>query len=211
MDKDRLQRIQQEAKRDFFGGRGRLCSVVEMEKIKRELREDEERLFALFKAQELGYGLQCSESLKRIVLNYCKLASYKGIREGISIQNDLEEIQSDRAKHYVLTYLLNHPKAKNEELVAYLDGKNGRLATLRTSRSSPHWAPLPQPLQKLFVKHELKISDDDGWQTAIDEFPGQTRIYFSRIRQLSKDNRIRNILEYWPSILKRHKRERKAQ
>lgn len=211
MDKDRLQRIQKEAKQDFYGGRGRLCGVVEMEKIIRELREDEERLFALFKTQELGYGLQCSQSLKRIVLNYCKLASYKGIREGISIQEDLDEIHSDPTKHHALKYLLNRPKAKNEELVAYLDAKNGRLATLRTSRSSPLWAPLPEPLRKLFAKHELKISDDDSWQTAIDEFPGQAQIYFSRIRKLSKDYRIRNVLEYWPNILKRHKRERKAQ
>lgn len=211
MDKDRLQRIQQEAKRDFYGGRGRLCGVVEMEKIMTELRGDEERLFALFKAQELGYGLQCSESLKRIVMNYCKLASYKGIREGISIQKDLEEIQSDRAKHHALKYLLNRPKAKNKELVDYLDAKNGRLATLRTSRSSPHWAPLPEPLRKLFLKHKLGVFDKESWKTAIDEFPDQTQIYFSRIRKLSKDNRIRNVLEYWPSILTRHKKERKVQ
>lgn len=211
MDRDRLQRIQQEAKRDFYGGRGRLCGIVEMEKTMRELREDEERLFVLFKAQELGYGLQCSESLKRIVLNYCKLASYKGIREGISIQKDLEEIQSDRAKHHAIKYLLNRPKAKNKELVAYLDAKNGRLATLRASRSSPHWAPLPEPLQKLFAKHKLGVFDEESWKTAIDEFPGQTQIYFSRIRKLSKDKHVRNVLEYWPSILNRHKKERKVQ
>lgn len=211
MDKDRLQRIQQEAKRDFYSGRGRLCGVAEMEKTMKELREDEARLFALFKAQELGYGLQCSESLKRIVLNYCKLASYKGIREGIRIQKDIEEIQSDRAKYHALKFLLGRREAKNKELVDYLDAKNGRLATLRASRSSPLWAPLPEPLRKLFVEHQLKVFDEESWKTAMDEFPSQTQIYFSRIRKLSKDNHIRNVLEYWPSILKRHKNERKAE
>jgi hypothetical protein len=211
MDKDRLQKIQQEAKRDFYRGRGRLCGVAEMEKTMRMLREDEARLFALFRARELGYGLQCSESLKRIVLNYCKLASYKGIREGIRIQKDIEEIQSDRAKYHAIKFLLSHQQAKNKELVDYLDAKNGRLATLRARRSSPHWAPLPEPLRKLFEKRKLKAFDEESWKTAMDEFPSQTQIYFSRVRKLSKDNHMKNVLEYWPSILKRHKKERKAE
>jgi len=209
MDDSKVQTVRQKVKEEFRLGRVRLASLKGEKKLLAQNNQDRERLFTFFKLQGLEKELDLNQTLLRLLMNYSKLASYRGVREGFKIYEYAAELREDRARFYLFEYLRKHPEAKNQELVKYLDTKNGRLALLRTLPSDPLWAPLPLAWKSMFKERELVYCAGSYWKVTLKELPTLVMPYLARIRKMAKDARLNNVLFNWPEIFKRHKRERR--
>jgi hypothetical protein len=209
MDDGKVQRERQKVKEEFRFGRARLASLVGEKKLLAQNAADREFLFSYFKLQGREKELELNGVLLRLLMNYSKLASYRGVREGFEICSYADELREDRARYHLFKYLQEHPQATNEELVEYLDTKNGRLAKLKTKRDDPHWAPPPAEWKMQLEKQKVGYYDDSSWGIALREFPNSVAPYLSRVKKRAKEARLRNVLFNWPEIFKQHKRERK--
>jgi hypothetical protein len=209
MDENEVLRVRQKVKEELRLGRVRLASLKGEKSLLVQNRQDRERLFAFFKRQGLEKELELNEVLLRLLMNYSKLASYRGVREGFRIYEYADELRKDRARLHLFEYLRKNPEATNQELVKYLDTKNGRLALLRTPPSDPLWAPLPPEWKSKFKERELVYIAGGYWKVTLKEFPTLVMPYLARIRKMAKDAEIKNVLFNWPEIFKQHKRERK--
>ena len=209
MDDSKVKRVRQKVKEEFRLGRVRLASLKGEKKLLAQNNQDRERLFAFFKLQGLEKELELNQILLRILMNYSKLASYRGVREGFRIYAYAAELREDRARLHLFEFLRKHPEATNQELVKYLDTKNGRLALLHTPLSDPLWAPLPPVWKSKFKERGLVYCAGAYWKVTLKELPTLMMPYLARIRKMSKAAEINNVLFNWPEIIKRHKRERK--
>ena len=207
-DGDKL-RVREKVKEEFQIGRARLFSLKNEKKLRAEIAEDKERLFELFKSQGLSKQLEFTECLARLLMNFSKMASYRGILKGFEIKETAIKLHSDkdRAQYHLFACLQENPKAKNKKLIACLNTRNGRHQELKTPRDDPQWSPLPPSLQKRFGNR--KIDPYEWWETAMKEFPDEVRIYLSRVRREAKKVEVKNVLFSWPKIVRLHKKERK--
>lgn len=209
MDDTKVKRIRQKVKEEFRVGRVRLATLKGEKKLLAQNNQDRERLFAFFKSQGLEKELELNQTLLRVLMNYSKLASYRGVREGFRICAYAAELRADRARLHVFEYLRKHPEATNQELVKYLDTTNERLAIRDTPPSDPHWAPLPAAWKRKFKERGLLYCAGAYWKVTLQELPTLVMPYLARIRKMAKDARVNNVLFNWPEIFKRHRRERK--
>jgi hypothetical protein len=154
--------------------------------------------------------LGLTQCLARLLMNFSKLASCRGVLEGYNIFRIGLELGEDRARFYLMEYLQTHRGADNEELTEYLDGKNGRLAKLHTADDSPLWAPLRKSLQKMFEREEILLIPGGYWGTALRNFPEVVRPYLSLAKRKAQEPKFKNVLFTWPRIISEHKRQRKA-
>lgn len=207
MDESRVRTIEQKVKRELRGGRVRLAGLAEEKKLLAQNVRDRDFLFSFFKSQGMEKELELNEALLRLLMNYSKLASYRGVREGVEIYSYADELRNDRASYHLFKFLQKRPDATNQELVEYLDGKNGRLAKLKTKPDDPHWAPLPVEWKKRLDRQGAGC--DSAWETALSELPNTVMPYLSRVRKKANEAKLRNALFNWPEIFKQHKRERK--
>jgi hypothetical protein len=210
MDKQKKERIRREVREDFRLGRARLFRVEAEEKARAEIAEDRSRLFAAFK--QLGppeKELELTQCLGRLLMNFSKMASYRGVLEGYNVFRTGLELGEDRARFYVMEYLQTHPEAENAELVRYLDRKNGRLSKLKTKKDSPLWARLRPTWKKAFRKKNIPLQEGEYWETAFKEFPTLVMPYLSRAKDMAQEARFKNVLFTWPRIIREHKRRRK--
>jgi hypothetical protein len=209
MDGSKAKRVRQKVKQEFRLGRVRLASLKGEKKLLAQNNQDRERLFAFFKLQGLEKELELNQTLLRLLMNYSKLASYRGVREGFRIYAYAAELREDRARFHLFEFLRKHPEATNQELVKYLDTKNGRLALLHTALNDPLWAPLPPAWKSKFKERGLVYCAGAYWKVTLKEMPTLVMPYLARIRKMAKDAKVNNVLFNWPEILKLHKRERK--
>lgn len=209
MDDSKVLRVRQKVKEELRLGRVRLASLNNEKKLLAQNNQDRERLFAFFKLQGLEKELELNEVLLRLLMNYSKLASYRGVREGFQIYEYAAELREDRARFHLFEFLRKKPEATNQELVEYLDAKNGRLAKLKTKRDAPHWAPLPTDWKMRLDKQKVAHYDDSSWGIALEELPTFVMPYLSRVRKMAKEVKVRNVLFNWPEIFKQHKKERR--
>jgi hypothetical protein len=210
MDEQKKETIRQEVREDFRLGRARLFRVEDEEKARAEIAEDRGRLFAAFK--QLGppeKELDLTQRLGRLLMNFSKLASYRGVLEGYNVFRDGLELGEDRARFYLMEYLQTHPDADNDKLVRCLDGKNGRLSELKTHEDSPLWAPLRPSWEEKFRKKNIPLHEGEYWETALKEFPKLVMPYLSRAKDMAKEVRFKNVLFAWPRIVREHKKRRK--
>lgn len=209
MDDSKVQGVRQKVKEELRLGRVRLASLKGEKRLLAQNHQDRERLFAFFKLQGLERELELNEVLLRLLMNYSKLASYRGVREGFKIYEYAAELREDRARLHLFEFLRRNPEATNQTLVEYLDTKNGRLAKLKTKRDDPHWAPLPVEWMERLVKDRVSLKDDSSWETALEELPTLVMPYLSRVKRMANEAMVRNVLFNWPEIFKQHKKERK--
>jgi hypothetical protein len=186
---------------EFQFGRARLFRLKNEKKLRAEIANDKEQLFALFKSQGLSKELEFTECLKRLLMNFSKMASYRGILQGFEISSYAAELREDRARLHLFQYLQKHPKATNHELIAHLDAQ--------TRPNDPLWAPLPPAWKRKFKEQGLGYFAGEYWQTALKELPTLVLPYLSRVKSMAKDAKAKNALFNWPELIKRHKRERK--
>jgi hypothetical protein len=209
MDDRKVLMVRQKVKAELRLGRVRLASLESEKSLLAQNHRDRERLFAFFKLQGLEKELELNEVLLRLLMNYSKLASYRGVREGFQIYEYAAELREDRARLHLFEYIQKRPEATNEQLVEYLDAKNGRLAKLKTNRDAPHWAPLPTDWKMRLDKQKVAHHDDSSWGIALAQLPTLVMPYLSRVRKFAKEAKAKNVLFNWPKIFKQHKRERK--
>ena len=210
MDEQKKEKIRQEVREEFRRGRTRLFRVEAEEKARTEIAEDRSRLFAAFK--QLGppeKELELIECLGRLLMNFSKMASYRGVLEGYNLFRTGLELGEDRARFYLMERLQDHPDAENGELIRYLDQKNGRLAELKTSKDSPLWAPLRPSWEEKFRKKNIPLQEGEYWETAFKEFPKLVMPYLSRAKDMAVEARFKNVLFTWPRIIREHKSRRK--
>lgn len=209
MNDDDKRKIREQVREEFQIGRARLFSLKNEKKLRKEIAEDKERLFELFKSQGLLKQQEFTECLARLLINFSKMASFRGILKGYETSEYAIELRKERARFYLFEYLQKHPGATNRDLVAYLDAKNRRLDALRTLPNDPLWAPLPSAWRRKLEGQKLECRAGESWATALKELPTLVMPYLARIRKMAKDSGVKNVLFNWPEIIKRHKRERK--
>jgi hypothetical protein len=209
MDDSKVQRVRQKVKEEFRHGRVRLASLKSEKNLLARNHQDRERLFAFFKLQGLEKELELNETLLRLLMNYSKLASYRGVREGFKIYEYAAELREDRTRLHLFEYLRKHPEATNQKLVEYLDTKNGRLALHNTPPGDHLWAPLPSAWKSKFKERGLIYIAGAYWKVTLKELPTLVMPYLARIRNMAKDAEINNVLFNWPETFKQHKKERK--
>ena len=208
-----LERSQWEGMKKRFATRQRLeraglFRVAAEKKLLAEISERENLLQENFIHPGLNGYQELMVALTKLEICYRKHSSYYGLLHGYKIANAGLALGHDRTRFHLLTYLFAHPKADNKELVRYLDRKNGKLKELRTSKDSPLWAWLPRSLEQKFDKRGVKRFCGEFWETALSEFPNPTMEYLSRVKKLTKDDRVKNLLIYWPRIFRTHSKER---
>jgi hypothetical protein len=209
MDDSKVLRVRQKVKEELRLGRVRLASLKGEKDLLAQNHQYRERLFAFFKLQGLEKEVELNEVLLRLLMNYSKLASYHGVREGFRIYEYADELREDRARFHLFEFLRKNPEATNHELVKYLDTKNGRLALLRTPPSDPLWAPLPPAWKMLFKEKGLVYCAGGYWKMALKEYPTLVMPFLSRIRKMAQEAEVKNVLFNWPKIFDQHKKERK--
>jgi hypothetical protein len=210
MDEQKKEKIRQEVREDFRLDRARLFRVEAEEKARAEIAEDKSRLFAAFK--QLGppeKELELTQCLGRLLVNFSKLASYRGVLEGYNVFRTGLELGEDRARFYLMEYLQTHPDAENPELIRYLDRKNGRLSELKTEKDSPLWAPLLPSWEERFREENIPLQEGEYWETAFKKFPKLVMPYLSRAKEMAQKARFKNVLFTWPRIIREHKSQRK--
>jgi hypothetical protein len=210
MDRQRKSEIRREVRTEFRLGRARLFRVEEEDKARGEIADDKARIFAAFKQLGQKRQLELTQCLGRLLMNFSKLASYRGVLEGEKIFRLGMELGSDRARFYLIGYLQERPDASFEELCAYLDRKNSRLSALRTSKDSPQWARIRPSWRKELQKLNLDPppSEYELWRTALKKFPKRVEPYLSKTRKKAADTTIRNIFFAWPRIIREHGKQR---
>ena len=198
--------------KEFQFGRARLFRPEVAKRVRAEIEEDRERLYANFNQQGPEKRLELMQCLYRLLLNFSKLASYHGILKGHQIFTQGLELAEDRAKFYLVTdYLKRQPDASFQDICEHLDSKNSRLIKLKTNKNSPLWAPIPPSWRKAMLKLPLdrQPGEYELWRTALEKFPGRVEPYLSRARRLATDVRSTNILRVWPRIIREHRKRRK--
>ena len=83
MDDSKVLKVRQKVKEELRLGRVRLASLKGEKQLLAQNHQDRERLFAFFKLQGLEKELEFNEVLVRLLMNYSKLASYRGVRERV--------------------------------------------------------------------------------------------------------------------------------
>jgi hypothetical protein len=209
MDDSKVLRVRQKVKEELRLGRVRLASLKGEKNLLAQNNQARELLFAFFKLQGLEKELELNQTLLRLLMNYSKLASYRGVREGFKIYEYAAELREDRARLHLFEFLRKTPEATNQELVKYLDTKNGRLALLHTPPSDPLWAPLPPAWKSKFKEKGLVYCAGAYWNVALKELPTLVMPYLARIRKMAQEAKVKNVLFNWPEIFKQHKKERK--
>jgi hypothetical protein len=209
MDEQKTKQVRQKVRNEFRLGRARLFRVEDESRARSEIADDKARILAAFKplgpAQELGLT-QC---LARLLMNFSKLASYRGVLEGYDIFRIGLELGEDRARFYLMEYLQTHRSAENEELIGYLDRKNGKLAKLKTAEDSPLWAPLRKSWHAMFRRENIPLVEGENWGAALENFPEVVRPYLSLAKRKAQEPKFKNVLFTWPRIISEHKRQRK--
>jgi hypothetical protein len=210
MDDQKKKQVRQKVRNDFRLGRARLFRVEDESRARGEIASDKARIFAAFKPLGPEQRLELTQRLARLLMNFSKLASYRGVLEGYNIFRIGLELGEERARFYLMEYLQTHRGADNEELVGYLDGKNGRLAKLKTAEDSPLWAPLRKSWHKLFEKKKIGLIPGGYWGTALRNFPKVVRPYLSLVKKKAQEPKFKSVLFTWPRIISEHKRQRRA-
>jgi hypothetical protein len=209
MDEARKREIREGVRKEFRLGTAALFRVEAENKVRAEIAQDKEQVFAAFKELGSQRQLELTQALGRLLMNYSKLASYRGVLEGHEVFRLGKKLGEDRARFYLIEYLQTHREAGNEELVAYLDRKNGRLSALKTKEDDPLWAWLPRSLEDLFRKRGIQAIPGEFWETALKEFPRAVMPYLSRAKKMAKELRVRNVLFSWKRIIHEHRKRRK--
>jgi hypothetical protein len=210
MDQQDRRRIRREVREEFQLGRALLFKVEVEKAVRAEIDKDRTRLFDLLKQLPLEQQLEAANCVKRLLVNYSKLASYRGVLKGYDVFRTRLQLEQDRARFYLVEYLQKHREEKNENeaLVKYLDTKNGRLSALRTSKDDPLWAWLPRSLEKAFRSASIPIRDGEFWEEALKRFPEKVMPYLSRAKRMAKTPIVKNTLYVWPRIVREHKKRR---
>jgi hypothetical protein len=198
MDQQDRRRIRREVREEFQLGRALLFKVEVEKAVRAEIDKDRTRLFDLLKQLPLEQQLEAANCVKRLLVNYSKLASYRGVLKGYDVFRTRLQLEQDRARFYL----------ENEALVKYLDTKNGRLSALRTSKDDPLWAWLPRSLEKAFRSASIPIRDGEFWEEALKRFPEKVMPYLSRAKRMAKTPIVKNTLYVWPRIVREHKKRR---
>jgi len=210
MDEQRQQEIKKKVREEFQWGRARLFRPEVERRVLAEMEQDRHRLLAHFMQPVTTERVELLQSLKRYLLNFAKVSSYRGVLKGYQLFDLGLELGEDRARFYSIEYLRKHPGARNEELVRYLDRKNSRLFYLKTSKDDPLWAWLPRSLEQKFTDANIPIETGSFWETALVKFPEPVMQYLSRVRRMAKSAEITNTLFIWPRIIREHHKRRKA-
>jgi len=83
MDEQKKETIRQEVREDFRLGRVRMFRVEGEQKLRAEIAEDRSRLFAAFKQLGPDKELELTRCLGRLLMNFSKMASYRGVPGGL--------------------------------------------------------------------------------------------------------------------------------
>ena len=210
MDEARKREIRDDVRKEFRLGRAALFRVEAESKLRAEIAQDRERVFAAVKELGSQRELELTQALGHLLMNYSKLASYRGVLEGHEVFRLGKKLGEDRARFYLVEYLQTHREAGYEELVAYLDRKNGRLSALKTTKDGPLWAGLPRSLEDSFRERGIQPFPGEFWETALREFPWAVMPYLSRAKKMAKEPRVRNVLFSWKRIIREHRKRRKT-
>jgi hypothetical protein len=206
---EREAKIKEIVKLEFHRGRARLFKPEAEEKLRAQIERDRTKLFAALK--QAGQ-LDLSLSVLRLLMNFSKLASYRGILKGYGICLKQRKIrEKDFTRFYLIEYLRDHPAASNLELVEYLDRKNGRLHVLKTNRNDILWANIPRSWENRFRIQQIPLDAGEFWQNGLAQLPELVMPYLSRARRMARDPRVINTLFAWPYFILEHKKRRKKQ
>jgi hypothetical protein len=211
MDDEKKKQIKNGVREEFRVGRARLFRVETERKVRAEIAEDRTRIFAAFKQLGQQPELELTQKLGRLLMNFSKLASYRGVLEGYHLFQTGIKLGEDRARFYLVEYLQTHPDAENSELIRYLDRKNGKLSALKTNQNDPLWAWLPRSWNEEFRGRGIAVHPGEFWEDALKHFPELVMPYLSRAKKMAKQPRVRNALFSWPRIIKEHRQRRKKE
>ena len=155
-----------------------------------KLPRDRTRIFAAFKQLGQQPELELTQKLGRLLMNFSKLASYRGVLEGYHLFQTGIKLGEDRARFYLVEYLQTHPDAENSELIRYLDRKNGKLSALKTNQNDPLWAWLPRSWNEEFRGRGIAVHPGEFWEDALKHFPELVMPYLSRAKKMAKQPRV---------------------
>ena len=99
MDDEKKKQIKRRASgEEFRVGRARLFRVETERKVRAEIAEDRTRIFAAFKQSGQQPELELTQKLGRLLMNFSKLASYRGVLEGYHLFQTGIELGEDRPR-----------------------------------------------------------------------------------------------------------------
>jgi len=202
--------IRREVAHQFQLERASLFRVDKEEKLRREIARDRGRLFQAFKERLGSDGLELANCLKRLVLNFSVLASYRGIVKGHRMFKLGRSLGEHKALEYIIRYLAKHPDSTDRKICSHLDGKNRGLYRLnRLNKAGPLWANVPRKWKVEMKKQGVSVDFDHAWCMALTHIPGRVMTYLSRARKKANDKHVKEAIFIWPRVMAEHRKRRK--
>jgi hypothetical protein len=209
MNKQTQRKIRREVAREFQFNRAGLFRLEKEQELRSQIAEDRERLFRVFKERLSSDGSELANCLKRLVMNFSALSSYRGIVKGHSVFKLGISLGEKKADQYIIRYLSRHPDATDKELCSYLDDTNDRLYRLnRTNKEGPLWARTPPKWLPEIRKKDSNVGFGNTWSRALTYLPGRVMTYLSRARKMAHDKAVQEALFLWPRVLREHRKRR---
>src|SRR5215469_8037333 len=84
--------------------------------LRAEIVEGKAHIFAAFKELGLQKELALTQKLGRLLMNFSKLASYRGVLEGYHLFQAGVKLSEDRARYHLVVYLQDHPEATSTQI-----------------------------------------------------------------------------------------------
>jgi hypothetical protein len=183
------------------------------QKLKREMKEDEEAIYAAFRAGgDDQRALRLFQHFKRYLLNTSALASYHGLLRGYECFELGSQLPKGSAKRCIIEYLYSNEqntgqrKVRNRELCEHLSKK--RVPILETWQQKIDGCLKTTVGKRKFEKRfVVEQSDQDNkWNEAMFVCPELVGPYLSHYRREAKNAMIRNALHLWPKIVRASKK-----
>jgi len=105
MDKQKERKTRRDVHREFQFNRASLFRVETEQKLRSEIAEDRERLIRVCKERWDSDGLELANCLKRLVMNFSTLSSYRGILKGHSVFKLGMSLGEKKAVQYIIRHL----------------------------------------------------------------------------------------------------------
>jgi hypothetical protein len=211
VNKQKQLKVRQNVHKEFQFVRASLFRVEKEQELHSQIAEDKQRLFRAFKERLTSDGLELSNCLKRLVMNFSTLASYRGILKAHRVFKLGMSLGEKKAVEYIIRYIYKHPDATDEQLCSHLDKTNKRLYQInKTNVKGNLWARTPKEWLPEIKKKEPTVGYDNTWETALEHLSGRVSTYLSRARKMAKDEAVREALFLWPHVLREHRKRRKV-
>ena len=188
------------------------------EKLEHEMSEDEQVIFASFRAcGDKQQSLELFKRFRRHLLNSSALASYHGMVHGyrcfeLGRQFPKEQFSQKHSGRCIIECIRRERrkngnqelKVSDQKLCAYLSREGVPIPITWEAPISRFISKFPK---RFFRKFKVHRPGESPWEEALLACPKLVAPYLSRYRKYANDTQVLNALFVWPRLIRKHNQE----